>query len=497
MATYYVTNHGNDNNDGLSIKNSWRSLNRVEKVLSNSHTYYLDGTFYDFHRIGYTYYRILIGINNTKIDGKGYYNSPRKNVYLKYLEFFNFSCIFDYNTRPMYKCVFHDSYRFYRNASTTSSRIYYCLFYNINYITLGCYPNYNHNTFHNCKEVRISNYDKKDMIFSNCTIKFYGNLNVQNSLFINCSFMFMNGKIGHDENTYAYPIGDTNEEKIQSLKDRMSVVYGKDSSEMFKYSIIFDGNYNEIFVDADNGDFHLVPNCIATKMDRDGNYIGALKVKEPTNLDNFTLINVGTNGNIIDDNLDAKITSNIINLGKVRKITSFKNISKLFTENGTQLNLDTNFGGTVYSGTSGIIDQHKYMVFNDNIFLNSAYTPAYEPYETFNASATDIIVDDSGTSGDGLDFITYNNGYIKEVLYDNSFEKFIIKCSKSDSTLSDAVELLMYVEDEPLVNIDRFGKPIIGNADPLFNEETAVKLYTKYIQYIVEIKSNNIPSIYI
>jgi hypothetical protein len=107
------------------------------------------------------------------------------------------------------------------------------------------------------------------------------------------------------------------------------------------------------------------------------------------------------------------------------------------------------------------------------------------------------IIDENGTSGNGLGFITYENGIVKEVLYDNNktLEKFKLKCSKINSSLYDAVELIMYVNETPKVNIDRFGNPIIGNADINFNDDESVYLYTRYIQYNIDIKSNNIPSL--
>jgi len=510
MATYYITNHGNDNNDGLSLKTSWRTLSRAEKVLSSSHTYYIDGLFYDLDKISYIYYRIFKGLNNAKINGKNQYRGSRLNSYFKNFEIYNFSCLFDYNPSTFKNCYFHDIKIFSRNLNTGYSSIVYCVFNNVNHINLGgIIRNNTNNTFHNCKNIYIHinnttyNYGniKQNIIFSNSSIRITNKTDLQYCLFINCSFWFSGGGLGTDETEYTYPSGTSGDEKLQNLRERMANVYGEYFVDFYSDYLIgcvyYTGSYEDIFIDADNDDFHLVPGCIAEHLNRDGNYIGAKSTSTLINLNQFTLTNVGTNGEILNDNIDSNIISNIIDLGTVKKILSFKNISKLFIENGTQLNLDNTLGTNINASENVLTNQTKYMVFNNNIFTNEPYMSAHEPYTTFIANEQQPIIDENGTSGNGLGFITYENGIVKEVLYDNNntLEKFKLKCSKTNSLLTDAVELIMYVNGTPKVNIDRYGNPIIGNADINFNDDESVYLYTRYIQYNIDIKSNNIPSL--
>jgi len=504
MATYYITNHGNDKNDGLSLKTSWRTLSRVDQVHSNSHVYYLNGAFYDLDKLSYLSTRTFKGLNYAKIDGAWTYRNIRFNFDFENIEFYNFSLLYDYNSRTFKNCYFHNILKFSNNVGTGYSSIMQCVFNNVGRINYGGLLQRNiNNTFHNCSNIYIHLNNtgyyygliKVNNIFSNSSIRISNKTDLQYSLFMNCSFRFYGGGLGNDESDVTYPTGATGEEKLQNLRDRMSIVYGGNASDYLSNCIYYTGSYNDIFIDADNDDFHLIPGCIATHMSNINSYIGAKQSIPITNLNDFTLTNVGTNGEILNDNTDSNILSNVIDLGKVKKIISFTSVNNLYHENGTQLNIDDVFNSKINASKNVLTNQTKYMAFNDNIFTDEAYTSSYEPHSTFLAEEKPIVIDNYGTSGNGLGFITYESGYVKEVLYNNTIEKFKLKCSKIDNTLTDAVELIMYTDKFPKVNIDRYGKPIIGNADNMFNESTSVDLYTRYIQYNIDIKANNIPSI--
>jgi len=337
-------------------------------------------------------------------------------------------------------------------------------------------------------------------------------------LFINCSFLFSGGGLGTDETEYTYPSGTSGDEKLQNLRERMANVYGEYFADYLIGCVYYTGNYEDIFMDADNDDFHLVPGCIAEHMSYNGNYIGAKSSSIHSNINNSFLNNVSTSGYIINQNSDATYESVILDIGSVQKIKNISIQEHLSPYNGIQINTETNLG-QISNQNDVLIDDKTYSVLSNNIVLNNLSNDFYVKHDTFITSAetfeNDLTFNEYcyeygtcayGTSGtNGYDDICGTNGTfvarpnecgtnaeVQEVLLSNNIKKIIIKTSKTDELLSNSNELLIKLNEAPKVNVNILGEPIIGNADLNYNDDTAVSLYTRYIKFFITIKSNNL-----
>jgi len=525
MATYYIANYGNNLNNGSSWNLAWKNIYAANNILRHYDNYYLDGYFDDLPHINRTYKRHLYGVNNTKIDGKNYYNTTYFNNNFYHLEIFNFKRFVTYVNGSVGYCYFHDISEFY-SSLTDRAYIYQCIFNNVNRIYFASYIiQYSNNTVHNCSNVYLR-YLKKHFIFSNCTISINTASNISYSLFINCSFKITGSGTDNDETEYTYPIGDTDEEKMENLRERIAYVYSRtDTESFFKFSKYYSGDYNDIFVDADNGNFSLVPGCIAETMSEFGTKIGATNIGITTNIDQSILNNIGTSGYIQNNNIDAIYDSNIIDFGKVRKVTKFNILYDNFKRNSFYINTDSNLGEIIYEGDNVLTDGIEYVNINNEIEINNTSKDYYVKWDTFitNAEAdpnnglgfrskcfeygiystngTCGTNSTSGTNGtDGTEclpetiiFDSYcgTNGAVQEILFDK-LQIIKIKCSKTNSTLDIEPELTMFLSDTPMVNVNVIGEPIYGNADENFNSETATPLYTRYIKLTTHIKSNTL-----
>jgi len=514
MANYYITNYGNDNNNGLSFDTPWRNLTMMNNIRSHRNYYYLDGYFTGFESINRLYIRYIYGINNTKINGNNSYRTDHQYCELYNLELFNFKVFAERIVLQVENCYFHDIYKLYNYASHSSANFKNCVFKNVNYISQAGVPQYSNNTFFVCQYIYVGNYIKQNNIFYDCSINIFNKCDIRRSLFMNCSFRFYGGGLGNDESTAIYPIGVTGEEKLQNLRDRMSTVYGGNANDYLFNCIYYTGSYNDIFVDADNDDFGLVQGCIAEHMSNFGSYIGAKKVTVKSNINQSSLINVSTSGYIINQLNDAEYISETLDIGSVKKIKKFNIINELSVHNGFQINYDSTLGTIFNQGEDVLTNDNLYTVLSNNIKIDNASEDIYTTYDTFIASAETPIDE---YHGNGLGFKEYcfeqgiygtcgtngsiiisdqecgTNGQVQEVIYENNMKKIKILTSKTDSTLNSSTELLMKISEEPKVNVNILGEPIIGNADSSFDESNAVSLYTRYIKLNINIKSNNIP----
>ena len=155
MATYYITNYGNDNNDGLSLNAPFRTFYKLNELTVHYNTFYIDGYFTDFYLLDATYIRYIFGLNNSKIDGKNSYRTATIHSELHNLEIFNFDLFCAYNSGIMSNCYFHDINRLYSTASTGSSKFNYCIFNNIVTTTYAALSTYTNNTFAGSTKARV------------------------------------------------------------------------------------------------------------------------------------------------------------------------------------------------------------------------------------------------------------------------------------------------------------------------------------------------------
>ncbi len=491
----YVTNWGNDNNDG----SSWELAKRTP--VSNG---YLKGWFNLFLGDGFN----VIGEPIVVLNGEG--TLPPTLLY-KSVSFtnaivLNYRLISKNNTdnkiinSMIINCGIGVSYR---NTTMQHSIISRCF--------NGFLANYNNNNYNNTifkhdhlTYIRLgalaSSYEENTIV-ANCNIEFKYPKTVFRFLFINSKFKFYNGTLGNDEADYTYPSGATDEDKLTNLRQRMATVYGGSPDDYLIGCKYYSRNapdgqeedagyidaYNDIFVDADNDDFHIRPDVETVSgipvhhMAWDGGYIGAKPVGFGYSLSAFTLSNIGTDGKITDQETDATAANSTIqDFGKIRKVQDFSMLGERAARNGQQINSVTNLGSPFSAGTT-LTAGKNYMCIDDVIHLDTDNIDI-DPWSTFYIS-TDQTFSTAGT------------GRVQEVLLNDYDPKFKMKCSRTDNTLVSATEITMKVYETPMVNVDVNGEPIAGNADAGYDEVTAQPLYARYVQITeVKVKANNLPA---
>jgi len=307
------------------------------------------------------------------------------------------------------------------------------------------------------------------------------------SLFINCAFEFSGGTQAADETSFTYPTGVGDDAKLQNLKDRMAVVYGGNSSSYLTGCKYYSGSYSDIYIDADNGDFNLVPGCIAVNMAYDGSPIGArpIGIKASWNANWNNIINIDSNGRVIDQTIDASADSDILHIGAIRKLVSFNDLGQRAARNGVQINTEANLGAEISAGTSVLTDGEPYEVVNDTITRDDGSATAQVPWDTFTAI-------DEG-SGVGLGFS--GSGQCRQVLIDEYDSKSQYKFHQTDETLLTANTITCYNNvSEIKVNVDVNGNPTHGDADVGFNSGAAVDLFFAHMQIIKLVKADQLPA---
>ena len=501
MATYYVANWGSEDNDGLSWESAKNSINSIS--IEN----------YDiFHIKGYYNETINTGNKSVKVYGygtifNGNFTTPTTS-FSKLIDGINFenysngiSNYFEAGTL-LNNCMIKNAqlaagYNSIRRVYST-----YSIFNNCSYFTQlrdedllskNC-------TFFNIQFDSSSNKNQlanNFMIFSNSDL-FLSDLEYPYtySLFIHCKFQLTGGGLGNDETAYSYPTGNTDTEKLQNLRERAAAVYGGQNYDYFIGCKYYSrdtadedtpGNdaetaYQDIFVDADNDDFHLkADNPVdAQYMAWDGNYVGAKPVGVGVGLSSMTLSNIdATTGLIQDQETDATADTGIIDIGKERKITNISALGQRAMRNGQQVNTISNLSAPIAAGstlTAGKI----YMCIDDVITLDTD-SKSYNPWEMFLVGTTQT-------------FSTTGAGRVQEVYIDQYDEKITIQCSKTDSTLTGVPTITLFLHETPMVNVDTNGEPTKGNADAGYDEATAQSLYTQYIKVNNIVKANNLPA---
>ena len=130
-----------------------------------------------------------------------------------------------------------------------------------------------------------------------------------------------------------------------------------------------------VLLNAANDNYYLVPNCTAAKMSFTGKYVGKFTEGYAGDVSGtWTLSNVDTSGNIIDQRKLATLTSPILSLGKVQKIISFEDISKLAIRNGNEINRQLTIIPTPLIYTNTLTLGKIYKVYNSVITTTGSST---------------------------------------------------------------------------------------------------------------------------
>jgi len=488
MANHYITNYGDDDSDGLSFKHALRHISERQYF---SGILYISGYFEGFYIPVYNSFT-MTGYDKTIINGLNEYSSRYFRGLYYNIEFYNFDYFAGFDTgAEIRNCHFHDINR----IGNLYVPIRHCIFNNINRFEfiretgLMCY----NNTVHNCDMFICGLGGIFNSIVSNTKVYVTRLHYIENTLFINCEFKFTGGGLGTDETIHSYPQGEDDLDKMYSLRYRMVNVYGGEIEEYFINCIYYSDSYNNIFIDADNNNFNLIPNSIAEHASFSGGYIGAKEVG--IKLDNLTFTNInGTSGLIINDTQNAYIESDIIDFGEILEIKNIDINTIIAYKNGHQINFENNLGNVINQGNNALINDMHYITLNDIIEKNDTYYTHYNQFETFNATY-DENYSTSGTSGsvgNGLGFVTYENGQVQEIFYEKSFSKYKIIVSNDDSSLTNGIELNILYGSIPKINVDENNIPTFGNADLNYSEFDAKSLFTRYIKILVEIKTNNL-----
>ncbi len=502
MATGYVTNWGNDANDGLTWETSKRTFQGAKDAGLNP--VYAKGWFDEQIPRDSTIIGMPISIQN--LDNFSSIGATFTNIHFKNIQsYFN-----DYTAiRAIYNSILTNIKLvglINTNRQVTGEKTIFTNIEKFHYASLSPYNvvNNSNNTLHSINFVQIlySNFEYIRDIYSNILqLSVEKAILFKYSLFVNSKFQFTGGGLGTDETTYTYPTGATDDDKLQNLRYRMAAVYGGVATDYLIGCKYYSRNapdgqeevepyasaYKDIFIDADNGNFYLKEDSIAAHMAYDGSYIGAKPVGQQIALSDFALTNIDANGKVTDQETDSLAQRlNFTDLLKVRKILSWTALGERAARNGQQINTESNLGLPISAGTGVLTALKTYMVINEVITLDNAAATSYNPWETFQA------IDEGG--GAGLGFSSSTNGQVQEVLIDKYDEKITVKSSKDNPALTGANTLTFYLHEQPKVNLDANGIAIAGNADAAFDPATAVDFYTRYITLDVQIKANNLPA---
>jgi len=505
MATGYVTNYGNDANDGLTWETAKKTFQGAKDAGLNP--VYAKGWFNEINPSVDNLYKnveskklgelILYGYNLPVLfyDGGGshfpsivniiaYKADIIKNNYGSHCVFVN-SIIFDIKTVSIAKAINTLFYKITNNS-----------FYKYGITHSKSYNNTILSETLSFNDVG-ANLIQNSILYA--ALKLNIKFDIEYTLFISSKFMFTGGGLGTDETNYTYPTGATDYDKLQNLRNRMAAVYGGLPSDYLIGCKYYSRNapdgqeevepyasaYKDIFVDADNGNFYLKEDSIAAHMAYDGSYVGAKPVGQQIALSDFSLTNIDANGKVTNQEIDSLAQRlNVTDLLKVRKILSWTALGERAARNGQQINTESNLGLPISAGAAVLTALKTYMVINDVITLDNAAATSYNPWETFQA------IDEGG--GAGLGFSTSTNGQVQEVLIDKYDEKITVKSSKDNPALTGANTLTFYLHEQPKVNLDANGIAIAGNADTTFDPATAVDFYMRYITLDVQIKANNL-----
>lgn len=330
-------------------------------------------------------------------------------------------------------------------------------------------------------QIEVRNGEYNNIIIARDILMNYATGTVGYNLFVNIETMTVNS------NSYTVT-GDTNEEKLQSMKDAYDTEFPDYPRDTFwANSRYYTGDVDDIFNDYVNGDMSLLDsttNPVLIMQSETGQKIGGRYIAKQDKIGNYSsLVNIDTSGNITADT-DWSCESEIYDCGKIVNIRS---IECLFENNSYfgQINTQDNVSSAIDAGTGVLTIGKIYRVYDADIVHDSV---TYSSGQNFTATTTD--------------FTTTESGYVKEIYdvensdIDRFSSKLQIKCSKSDSTLENANALTFYrnteIEGVLLMNFDQNGEPLYGDADTDFDDSTAVQLQLRYYQVLIEGKYNNL-----
>jgi hypothetical protein len=482
MTTGYVTNYGNSENDGLSWETPKRSVQNA--IDAGLYPVYIKGMFRESLALTLAY---LIGDGYAVIDGTllEYFATTSASAKVYDVHIKNFSTLNSASTRIIFKgCSIYNIETFSFTEGTSYYLIETILFNCTTIKFLGAYNLQYNNTIYGGSITFTSglfnSLNSHSNIFSNASIHFKSEVQyLSYSLFHNCTFKFTGGDQDADETEYAAPVGDTDVDKLTDLRSRMAAVYGGVSSHYMQYcKYQTDG---DLFIDADNENFYLVPRCQAASMSYEAGYIGKYPEGSVAEIpsDFTTYTNINDDGDITDQTVNAYAETAIMDIGSLRHISSLNALGERAVRNGNQVNADADLGDAMYPGTD-LTAGSTYLVKTEAISLTSSGTTR-DVGETFIASADD-----------GLAF-TSDTGYVQEV-YLNKPRSIEIKASKTDATLESATWIKLDLYETPYVNYDENGLISAGNLDDDYDEDTAEKMYIRYWKARINIQAKNLPA---
>lgn len=196
---------------------------------------------------------------------------------------------------------------------------------------------------------------------------------IRYSYFSKAKFKFSMSGGASNETTFTSPTGTTNQQKIDSLRARMTTVYGGVASDYLVGCEYSDDADMTIFIDPSRNNYYLVPGCLPSKMSYDGKFIGARPEGSflAFNSSNFTYSNFDSNGNIIDQKIDAVATGNIVDLTQIRTINKLDSLGQLAVRNGNELNINETILPNPLIYTNAITLNRTYKVYNAQITVGA------------------------------------------------------------------------------------------------------------------------------
>jgi hypothetical protein len=470
MAIGYVALWGNDNNSGVDWENAKRTLQGSKD--GGMTTIYAKG----YYNEAVTFISVT-GTPNVILDGTFLSNGANNAANITNGIYQNYSG-YAWNINLDHAIFRHSTNAsMIQNSNVDNSIIHDSL----SWKETSTGADYQYNTYHNIPELYLTRKDGVEHanIISNSNIEFPTKY-LKYSLIINSPIKFTGGGLGFDETVYTLPTGVDDAAKLADLKSRMVIVYG--AGTYLPGCRYYSGSYNDVFTNADNEDFTLIPNCIAANMAYDGSFIGAKGIGINIEFDSIfnSITNISTAastlGYVEDQEIDATCISNILDLGVIKNVCTLSNLGALSYRNGMQINTVTNLGTSISAGTDLVVDE-SYEVIENTVTYN---TVTYNPWECF------VVVT-------GVTEFT-GTGYLRKVDQDNYDEKIQIKVSKTDPTLSGVATLTVYLHQDIQINEDVSGIPTFGNADIGYVPGSAVDLDTRYVQILPIIKALNLPA---
>lgn len=497
MADIYVAIWGNDNEDGLTPKTAKRTLLAGTDISTNTDTIHVKGYYNEY--VSNSGSRIMDGAGAV-IGGEHILILFKTLSTVKSFTNFtirNFTKIISGNANDSLKltgCTVENGAEIIGGANRSGFWTHNT-FNNITSITRynsATSGLFEFNTFFNIPNFKLVlnsalpyTYFLRNNIFAGEPFELSGyHSHFNYNLFIAHKFKFTGGGLGADEATFEYPIGADDDAKLEDLKSRMVLVYGGVEADYLEGCQYYSGSYNDIFIDADNGNFFLKNGCVAAHMSYDLKHIGGRGVGTEIPIADFvTKTNFEATGEMTDQTLDSEASAPPIqDFGKVRIIEHIQIIGEQVARNGVYLNFEAFLGADIAAGAPVLTDGEVYYVKSGTVTLDNAAADVHNVFSTFTAT-------DEG-AGVGLGFT--GAGIVQHVDVDKYTPKVRYKCSKTDATLATAPTIALYVGANPQVNLDAFGEAEHGDANPLFNPANGVVLSCRYRQVQINYVANQL-----